>query len=85
MHIVIALLLSTAFSLGCNGNQSTTKIHAVKLLISASVNWDEDAEADGVQFLLIPTDADGWPVRSELTVSASLWSQPDVFKKERKR
>jgi hypothetical protein len=77
--IVVALLLSTSCTMG----KSETKIHSVKLIVSASVNWDEDNDADGVQFLLIPTDTDGWPIREELLVSASLWSQLDRFNRER--
>lgn len=85
LEVIVALvvILSGVVFLGCNSIQATSKIHKVKLLISASVNWDEDAESDGVQFLLVPEDSDGWPVRDELNISATLWAQPDVFKKEK--
>lgn len=77
--LIIFVLLFTA----CGVDKSETKIDTVKLIMSASVNWDEDVLADGVQFLLIPTDTDGWPVREELMVSASLWSLPNRYKIER--
>ena len=85
LQVIVAfvVILSSAVFSSCNSNQTTTKIHAVKMLLSASVNWDEDSEPDGVQFLLIPTDVDGWPVRGDMIVGASLWSQPSVFKREK--
>jgi len=79
MLIALALLLSTS----CTEGKSEAKIHTVKLLVSAAVNWDEDMEADGIQLLLIPEDTDGWPVRGDMIVAASLWSQPDIYKIER--
>jgi len=81
MTLTSVLILSSSAFYSCSSTQQTSGIHKVRLLISASVNWDEDVEADGVQFLLIPEDSDGWPVRGELTVNASLWSQPDIFKR----
>ncbi|MBM3118511.1 MAG: hypothetical protein FJ006_03000 [Chloroflexi bacterium] len=54
-------------------------VTAIGFIVSASVNWDDDPEPDGVAFALRPQDADGFMVKAEGNLSARLWSQPDRF------
>jgi hypothetical protein len=54
-------------------------VTAIGFIVSASVNWDDDLEPDGVAFALRPQDADGFMVKAEGSLGAKLWSQPDRF------
>ena len=49
----------------------------VKLIISASVNWDDDPEADGIQFIISPIDKDGFLIKDKCVINAKLWSEQD--------
>ena len=61
----------------------TEDISIVKVSISASVNWDKDYEADGVQFVIRPQDADGFLIKDKCSINARLWLQNDVDGKEK--
>jgi len=54
-------------------------VTAIGFILSASVNWDDDLEPDGVAFALRPQDADGFMVKAEGNLNAKLWLQPDRF------
>jgi hypothetical protein len=54
-------------------------VTAIGFIVSASVNWDDDPDPDGVAFALRPQDADGFMVKAEGNLSARLWLQPDHF------
>jgi hypothetical protein len=69
--------------LGCSCVSTPTDVTAIGFIVSASVNWDDDLEPDGVAFALRPQDADGFMVKAEGILNARLWSQPDRFAGEK--
>ena len=70
---VLFFAAATAF-FACYG-AATENITSVKFSVSASVDWDNDCQGDGVQFTLRPLDDTGFLVRGNLLVNAKLWKQ----------
>lgn len=80
--IIILCIIGVALLSGCAGVQASD-IKLVKLTIAASVNWDNDPEADGVQFRIRPQDVDGLLVPDSCVINARLWAQLDEDGKEK--
>ena len=72
-------LLAISSALLCSCASIPAEVTEIGFVVSASVNWDDDPEPDGVAFALRPQDAEGFMVEAEGSLSAKLWSQPDVF------
>ena len=79
----IKLLLLICFALmvsscGCVHTPQVTSVTSLDLILSASLDWDDDPDPDGLQFRIIPKDSNGFVVKAEGTVSAKLWSQQNT-------
>jgi hypothetical protein len=70
----VSLFAVTATFSACVGGR-TENITSVKFSVSASVEWDNDFQGDGVQFTLRPLDDTGFLVRDNLLINAKLWKQ----------
>lgn len=78
---VVACFAAAVLACSCAGTPED--IEAVGLIVSGAVNWDDDPEPDGVQFVIRPQDVEGFMVKAEGSLNAKLWSQPDDFKEEK--
>lgn len=72
---VICTTISVTF-FACDGAK-TENITSVKYSISASVDWDKDQAADGVQFRIRPLDDYGLLVKDNMVVNAKIWKLLD--------
>ena len=72
-------LLAISSALLCSCASIPAEVTEIGFVVSALTNWDDDPEPDGVAFALRPQDAEGFMVAAEGSLSAKLWSQPDVF------
>ena len=75
---VLACFVVSVLACSCTG--TPTDIETVDLIVSGAVNWDDDPEPDGIQFIIRPQDANGFMVKAECSLNAKLWSWPDNFK-----
>lgn len=84
MSIALLTLVCFAVAVVAPGCAHTpVDIKAVGFIVSGAVNWDNDPEPDGVQFVIRPQDVDGFMVKAEGNLNARLWSQPDASKEEK--
>jgi len=79
--LALVCLIVAVVAPGCA--HTPVDIEAVGFIVSGAVNWDNDPEPDGIQFVVRLQDADGFMVKAEGSLSARLWSQPDVLKEEK--
>lgn len=63
----------------CSCSPMPAEVTEIGFIMSASVNWDDDPEPDGIAFALRPQDTEGFMVEAEGNLNAKLWSQPNVF------
>ena len=78
---VLACFAMVVLACSCAG--ALTDIEAVGFIVSGAVNWDDDPEPDGIQFVIRPQDVEGFMVKAEGSLNTKLWSQPDDFKEEK--
>ena len=82
---ILMVACFAAAAVGSSCAHTPVDIEALGIIISASVNWDDDPEPDGIQFAMRPQDADGFMVKAEGITNAKLWSQPDFSTAEKGR
>lgn len=78
---VLACFAMAVLACSCAG--TLTDIEGVGFIVSGAVNWDDDPEPDGIQFVIRPQDVEGFMVKAEGSLNTKLWSQPDDFKEEK--
>ena len=84
MSIAFPVLACSAMVvLACSCAGTPADIEAVGFIVSGAVNWDDDPEPDGIQFVIRPQDVEGFMVKAEGSLNTKLWSQPDDFKEEK--
>ena len=84
VRVMVGILCITGIAAvsGCTDAQAAD-INLVKLTISASVNWDKDPEADGVQFIIRPQDDSGLLIKDKCIINSRVWLQQDEEGKEK--